>query len=147
MKVILQADVKGHGKKGTLVEVSDGYGRNYLLPRGLAVEANNANLNVMKTKDAARQHQLEVELAEAKAVAAKLSEKTVRLTAKGGENGKLFGSVTTKDICEALEKQHGIKVEKKKVSCEEIKHFGTYHAEAKIYPEVSSKFYVMVTEE
>ena len=147
MKVILTSDVKGHGKKGTLVEVSDGYGRNYLLPRGLAIEATNANLNDLKGKDDARRHQLEVELAEAKALAASLQDKTVKLSAKGGENGKLFGSITTKDICAELERQFGLKVYKKKVSCADIKQFGTYEAEAKIYPEVSAKFRVQVSEQ
>ena len=88
-----------------------------------------------------------MELAEAKALAAALQDKTVKLTAKGGENGKLFGSITTKDICAELERQFGLKVDKKKVSCADIKQFGTYEAEAKIYPEVSAKFRVQVSEQ
>ncbi len=147
MKVILQADVKGQGKKGQLVTVSDGYARNFLFPKNLAVEANSANLNVMKTKDAAEQHRLAVEKAAAQELAGKLSGKTVKITAKAGANGKFFGSVTSKEIAEAVEKQLSLEINKKKISLSsDIKAFGTYEAEAKIYTDISAKFFVSVIE-
>ena len=146
MKVILSSDVKGQGKKGQLVEVSDGYARNYLLPRGLAVEANAANVNVMKTQKAAADHRTALEIAAARETAEKLKGKTVKMTAKGGENGKLFGSVTSKEIAEQLEKQFGIAIEKRKLTCPEIKAFGTYTIDAKIYPDISAEFFVIVGE-
>ena len=146
MKVILQADVKGQGKKGQLVNVSDGYARNYLFPKNLAVEANSANLNVMKTKDAAEQHRLAVEKAAAQEVADALKGKTVKITAKAGANGKFFGSVTSKEIAEAVAKQLSLEVNKKKISAPDIKSFGTYEAEAKIYTDITAKFFVSVIE-
>ena len=147
MKVILQADVKGHGKKGQLVNVSDGYARNFLLPKNLAVEANNANLNVMKTKDAAQKHKIELEIAAAKELASKLEGKTVKISAKGGAQGKLYGAVTTKEIAETVKKQLSLEVDKKKIVCEDIKSFSTVEATAKIYPEITAKFFVTVVEE
>ncbi len=146
MKVILNADVKGQGKKGQLCEVSDGYARNFLLPRGLAKEASSANLNDMKTKNAADEYRLKVEREEAQALAKSLEGKTVKVTAKGGENGKLFGSVTSKDIAEALKNQHKISIDKKKLVCEDIKAFGNYAVLAKIYHDISANFYVTVSE-
>lgn len=147
MKVILQADVKGHGKKGQLVNVSDGYARNFLLPKNLAVEANNANLNVMKTKDAAQKHKIELEIAAAKELAGKLEGKTVKISAKGGAQGKLYGAVTTKEISDAVKKQLSLEVDKKKIVCDDIKSFSTVEANAKIYPEITAKFFVTVVEE
>ncbi len=146
MKVILQADVKGQGKKGQLINVSDGYARNFLLPKGLAVEANSENLNVMKTKDAAEQHRLAVEKAAAQELAGKLSGKTVKLCAKAGANGKFFGSITSKEIAEAVSKQLSLEINKKKITVADIKAFGTYDAEAKIYTDISAKFFVTVVE-
>ncbi len=146
MKVILQADVKGQGKKGQLINVSDGYARNFLLPKGLAVEANSENLNVMKTKDAAEQHRLALEKAAAQELAGKLSGKTVKLTAKAGANGKFFGSVTSKEIAEAVHAQLSLEINKKKISAPEIKAFGTYEADAKIYTDISAKFFITVLE-
>lgn len=147
MKVILQADVKGHGKKGQLVNVSDGYARNFLLPKNLAVEANNANLNVMKTKDAAQKHKIELEIAAAKELASKLEGKTVKISAKGGAQGKLYGAVTTKEIAEVIKKQLSLEVDKKKIVCDDIKALSTVEAVAKIYPEITAKFFVTVVEE
>ncbi len=146
MKVILQADVKGQGKKGQLINVSDGYARNFLLPKGLAVEANSENLNVMKTKDAAEQHRLALEKAAAQELAGKLSGKTVKLTAKAGANGKFFGSITSKEIAEAVHAQLSLEINKKKISAPEIKAFGTYEADAKIYTDISAKFFITVLE-
>lgn len=146
MKVILQEDVKGQGKKGQLINVSDGYARNFLLPRKLAIEANSENMNVLKSKQAALEHKIETEKAAAKELAASLSGKTVKVVAKGGEQGKLFGSVTAKEIAEELLKQFKLSVDKRKIELtDDIKAFGTFEAEAKIYPEISAKFFVLVT--
>lgn len=147
MKVILQQDVKGQGKKGQLVEVSEGYGRNYLLPRKLAIVANADNLNQMKQAEASRAHHAAVEKAEAEANAKKLEEITVHLTAKGGTSGKIFGSVTTKEICSQLKKEHGIDIPKQKLVLKEsIKTFGSYQIKVKLYPEVVGTLKVQVTE-
>lgn len=147
MKVILNQDVKGQGKKGDLIEVSDGYARNFLLPRKLASEATNENLNVLKGKKEAADYRKQQELKEAKEIAAKVEEVTVNLTAKAGENGKLFGSITSKDIAEALKMQHHIKIDKKKfVLHEGIKTLGTTIVNIKVYPDVTAKLKVKVTE-
>lgn len=147
MKVILQADVKGQGKKGQLVNVSDGYARNFLFPKGLAVEANNANLNVMKTKDAAQKHKIELEIAAANELASKLEGKTVKIAAKGGEQGKLYGAVTTKEIAEEVKKQLSLELDKKKLVCEDIKTYSTVEVAAKIYRDITANFFVTVVEE
>ena len=148
MKVILQQDIKGQGKKGQLKEVSDGYGRNYLLPRGLAVEATADNLNAMRLKDKARQAQIERERAQALEYAEKLGAVVVHLKAKAGAGGKLFGSVTSKEISEALAAQHDIVVEKNQiVQAEPIKQFGTYQVKCKLGYEITGTINVMVTEE
>ena len=148
MKVILQQDIKGQGKKGQLKEVSDGYGRNYLLPRGLAVEATADNLNAMRLKDKARQAQIAREKAQAQEYAEKLGAVVVHLKAKAGAGGKLFGSVTSKEISEALAAQHDIIVEKNQiVQAEPIKQFGTYQVKCKLGYEITGTINVMVTEE
>ncbi len=146
MKVILSADVKGQGKKGQLVEVADGYGRNYLIPRGLAVAANSENMNVLKAAEAAKAQKLQRQREEAAALAGKLSGVTVKLQAKGGQSGKLFGSVTAKEVAEAVQSQFGMELDKKKIAIDDIKSFGSFEAEAKIFPEISAKFFVLVTE-
>ena len=147
MKVVLLQDVKSIGKKDEMHEVSDGYARNYLFPRKLAVAADAAAVNVVKTKAAAAEHRAAAELAAAQELAAKLNGKTVTLTAKAGQNGRLFGSVTARDIAAELTKLAGTEVEKRKVALEaEIKAFGSYGAEIKIYPGVSAKVTVKVTE-
>jgi large subunit ribosomal protein L9 len=146
MKVILQADVKGQGKKGQLINASDGYARNFLLPRKLAIEANNENMNVLKSKQAAIEHKLETEKAAAKELAAALTGKTVKVIAHGGEQGKLFGSVTAKEIAEELNKQFNLSLDKRKIELtDDIKTFGTFEAEAKIYQDITAKFFVLVT--
>ncbi len=148
MKVILQKDIKGQGKKGELKEVSDGYARNYLLPRGLALEATADNLNAMRLKDRARQAQIAREKAQAQEYAEKLSGVIVRIKAKGGEGGRLFGSVTSKEISEALAAQHNITVEKNQiVQTEPIKQFGSYQVKCKLGYEITGVINVMVTEE
>lgn len=148
MKVILQKDIKGQGKKGELKEVSDGYGRNYLLPRGLAVEATADNINAMNMRNKARAAQIEREKAVARDYAERLGSVMVHVKAKGGEGGRLFGSVTSKEISEALEKQHGMKIEKNQiVQTEPIKQFGTYEIRCKLGYEISGTIHLMVTEE
>ncbi len=145
MKVILNQDVKGQGKKGQLVEVSDGYARNFLLPRNLAKEATRENINVMQgQKDSLEFHQKQ-ELEAAQELAKKIGGLTVTLKAKAGENGKLFGSVTSKDIAEALTMQHHIKLDKKKFSLPEgIKSMGVTTVEIRLHPGVSAKLKVSV---
>lgn len=145
MKVILKQDVKSLGKKESVVNVSDGYARNFLFPKGLAVEASTSNINVMNTKKEAEKHRKDKELAEAKALAAKINETTVVIKTKAGENGKLFGSITSKDIAERLKEQHKLDIDKKKINMEEaIKAIGTTGVDIKLYPGVSAKLTVKV---
>lgn len=146
MKVILKADVKNLGKKGELVNTSDGYARNFLFPKGLAVEANATAMNDFNNKESAKEFHKAEEIKAAKEDAAKLDGKTVKVTAKAGANGKLFGSVTGKDISLAIKAQLGIDVDKRKISVADIKQFGTYEAELKIYQGISAKISVQVTE-
>ena len=147
MKVILQQDVRGQGKKGELKEVSDGYARNYLLPRKLAVEATSDNINAIKIKEKARLAQIEREKQAALENSKKLSGCTFTVTAKAGEGGKLFGSVTAKEIAEALNAQYGIALEKNRlVLPENIKAFGTYDVKCKLGYEISGSFKVVVKE-
>ena len=143
MKVILLADVKGAGKKGELVNASDGYARNYLIPRKLAKEANAQAMNELKNAEASKQHRIEVE----KANASEAAKKTIKMTAKAGQGGRLFGSVTAKEITEELKKQYGVDVDKRKIELDgDIKAFGTYRCEVKLYTGISAKVYVVVTE-
>ena len=145
MQVILTRDVKGQGKKGQMVNVSDGYARNYLLLRGLAEPATKSNINVMKGKQESLEYKKKVELEEANAIAEKMKEIKVVLKAKAGENGKLFGSVTSKDVAEALTSQHHIKLDKKKfVMPDGIKTLGTTTVDVKIYTGVVGKLNVVV---
>lgn len=148
MKVILQQDIKGQGKKGQLKEVSDGYARNYLLPRGLAVAATADNLNAMRLKDKARQAQIAREREQAQQYAEKLGAVIVHLKARGGEGGKLFGSVTSSQIAEALAAQHGIAIEKNQiVQTEPIRQFGAFQVKCRLGYEITGTIHVMVTEE
>ncbi|HPD01245.1 MAG TPA: 50S ribosomal protein L9 [Acetivibrio sp.] len=145
MKVILKEDVKGVGSKESLVNVSDGYARNYLIPRGLAVEATSVNINVMKTKKEAEKSKKDRELAQAKELAEKLKNVEVVIKAKAGENGKLFGSITGKDISDYLKKNHKFDIDKKKIALSDsIKALGTYEAEVKLYSGVSTKLTVKI---
>lgn len=144
MKVVLKQDVKGLGKKGELVNASDGYARNFLFPKNLAVEANAQNMSELKNREQAEKYKIATETAAAKANAEKLSGKTIKLTAKAGANGKLFGSVTSKELSEKIADEFGIKVDKKKISCDDIKQFGTYEFEVKLYTGISAKLFVMV---
>ncbi|AUG56236.1 MAG TPA: 50S ribosomal protein L9 [Ruminiclostridium sp.] len=145
MKVILKEDVKGLGKKDELVNVSDGYARNFLLPKGLAVEANTKNVNEMKIKKKAEEKRKSKELEEAKELCKKLEKITVEFKVKAGENGKLFGSITSKDVSDELEKKHNIKIDRKKINFpDSIKALGTYEGEVKVYPGVTGKITVKV---
>lgn len=146
MKVILKQDVKGHGKKGELVNVSDGYARNFLFPRGLASEANTAAMNELKNREEAAAFHLEQEKKQAQQAAAALEGKTVKLTARGGQNGRLFGSVTTKEVAEELAKQFQVSVDKRKIAMDDVKAFGSYPAEVRLYQGITAKITVMVSE-
>ena len=147
MKVILQQDVKGHGKKGQMVEVAEGYGRNYLLPRKLAVEATAENVNTMKMQDKAKRAKEAEERAQAVATAEKLKSCQVKIAAKAGQGGRLFGSITSKEISEELKKQHGLDVNKSKiVQNDPIKAFGSYEVKCKLGYEVTGTIYVLVVE-
>ena len=147
MKVILQQDVRGQGKKGELIDAAEGYARNYLLPRKLAVPATPDAINTMKLKDAARRKEEAANRAAAVETADKLRGKTVRVAAKGGAGGKLFGAVTGKEIAEALRAQLGVEVAKQQLALEPIKTFGTHEVKAKLGYEVSANFSVEVSEE
>ncbi len=147
MKVILQQDVRDHGKKGQMVEVSDGYARNYLFPRKLAVPATADAVNTMKLKEKARLRQIEEEKAKALENAKKLESLVVRIAAKAGEGGKLFGSVTNKDISDALREQYGIDIEKSRiVIAEPIKSYGSYEVKCKFGYEISGTVHLLITE-
>lgn len=147
MKVILNQDVKGQGKKGQLVEVSDGYARNFLFPRNLAKPATKDNINVMKGKQESLEYHQQKELDEAKVTAEKIDNLKVTLKAKAGDNGKLFGSVTSKDVSEALTMQHHIKIDKKKfVMPDGIKTLGTTVVDVKVHAGVTAHLKVEVAE-
>lgn len=148
MKVILQQDVKGQGKKGQLVEVSDGYARNFLLPKKLAVPATAENVNTMKQQEKARKAQQAAEKAEAEAVSKRLEGITVKLSAKAGEGGRLFGAVTAKEVSEALAEQHQLTIAKTKIVLDEpIKSCGTYQLKCKLGYEITGIVKVTVKPE
>ena len=148
MKVILKQDVKTIGKKDEIHEVSDGYARNFLFPRGLAAPADAAAVNMARTKSEAKEHHAAEALAAAQALADKVKDKTVTLKAKGGASGRLFGKITAKDVAEALSKAVGTELDKRKVELErDIKDFGTYSATVKLHPGVSAAFKVKVEEQ
>ena len=147
MKVILQQDVRGQGKKGQMVEVAEGYGRNYLLPRKLAIEATADAMNTMKLKEKARLAEEAANKAKALETAEALKNCPVKISAKAGANGKLFGAITAKEVSDALKEQHGMEILKQKIVLEEpIKAYGSYELKAKLGYEISGTIYVMVTE-
>ena len=147
MKVILKQDVKGTGKAGDLVNVADGYAQNFLIKRGLAAVASVQAINEKNTKDAAKQHREDMELQAAKDLADSLKGKSVTVTAKAGANGKLFGSVTSKEVSAALKEQYHADIDKRKiVLSQEIKGFGTFSAELKLHAGVSAEIMVTVKE-
>ena len=148
MKVVLKQDVKNIGKKDEIHEVSDGYARNFLFPRGLASEANASAVNEVKTKAAAKEHHAAEQLAAAKELAQKIQDQTVTIQAKAGNGGRLFGSVTAKDIAQAISQKLGISVDKRKITMDvkEIKAFGSYTAEVKLHNGVTATFTAKVVE-
>ena len=148
MKVILQQDVRGQGKKGQMIEVAEGYARNFLLPRKLAVPVTADAVNTMKLKEKAKKAEDARLKAEAEAIVEKLKNSPVKVTARAGANGKLFGAVTSKEVSDALQAQHGIELAKQKIVMDEpIKAYGSYELKAKLGYEVSGTVYVMVVEE
>ena len=148
MKVILQQDVRGQGKKGQMIEVAEGYARNFLLPRKLAVPATADAVNTMKLKEKAKKAEYARLKAEAEAIVEKLKNSPVKVTARAGANGKLFGAVTSKEVSDALQAQYGIELAKQKIVMDEpIKAYGNYELKAKLGYEVSGTVYVMVVEE
>lgn len=146
MKVILKADVKSLGKKGELVNTSDGYARNFLFPKGLAVEANAKEMNEFNNKESAKKFHKQEEIKAANALKDKLEGKTFKLTAKAGANGKLFGSVTAKDVAEKIKNELGEDIDKRKIAMTDVKAFGTVQAEVKVYQGISAKIFVQVSE-
>lgn len=147
MKVILTQDVRGQGKKGELIDVSDGYARNYLMPRNLAMQATADNMNALKLKEKAKAAQIEKDKAQAHEAAEKLTGVIVTLKAKAGAGGKLYGAVTSKEIADALAEQHGIVLEKNKiVQSEPIKNFGNYELKCKLGHEVNGTINLLVVE-
>ncbi len=147
MKVVLLEDIKGSGKKGELINVSDGYARNYLFPRKLAKEANSQAMNELKNAEEAKAFKLKTETETAQKTADQINGKSVRLFAKAGQGGRLFGSVTAKEIAEELKKQYHVDVDKRKIVLDgDIKAFGTYECEVKLYNGISAKIYAVVGE-
>lgn len=145
MKVILKADIKGVGKKNEIINASDGYVRNFLFPKNLAVEANAENMSKLKAQNESTQFKKDTEKEEAKKIAEKLTKIMVKIQVKAGENGKIFGGVSSKDISENLEKQHKIKIDKKKIDLKEtIKTLGARQVDVKLYEGVSGKIKIDV---
>ena len=147
MKVILLKDIKSVGKVGDVVNAADGYARNYLFPRKLAEEASDSNMHILNKKNDNERKKKTSEIEEAQKTANDLKDKVVKIIGKAGENGKLFGAITNKDIAKALSKQCNLNVDKKKIITDTIKLLGTYEVEIKIYPEISTKIKVLVCEE
>ena len=145
MKVVLLADVKGQGKKDEIVNVSEGYARNFLFPKKLAIVADNKILNEIKGKEEKRLRQIELEKAAALETKAKLESVQVIIKVSAGEGDRLYGAVTAKDIADALLAQHGIEVDKRKIVTDAIKAFGSYTPEIKLFPEITGKINVIVT--
>ncbi len=147
MKVIFLQDVKGSGKKGEVKTVADGYARNMLLPKGYAVEATAKNMNLLEGQKASAQHKIDLEIAAAKEAAAKVKGKKIKISAKAGSNGKLFGSVTAGNVADALNEQFGVKVDKKKIALStDIKNFGSYTAVIKFYNSITETIDIDVDE-
>lgn len=147
MKVVLLQDVKGSGKKGELVNVSDGYARNFLFPRNLAKEANAQAMNELKNAEDSKKFKLDQQIAAANAAKEKLESKTIIIHAKAGDNGKLFGSITAKEIANEIKQRYGLVVDKRKISIVgEIKQYDTYDCEVKLHSGISAKIFVKVCE-
>lgn len=148
MKVILLKDVKGTGKKGDVKEVSDGYARNYMIPRGIAAEANSTNINMLNQKKQSMAHQESLEIEKAEKIKNQLKDFTLKIVSKAGEEGKLFGSITSKDISDELKKQKKIDIDKKKIDLKEpIKQLGTFDIKLKLFSNISTVIKVQVDSE
>lgn len=148
MKVILKQDVKGSGKAGDMIEVADGYAKNFLLKKGLAVEATATAINAKKTKDSAAAHHAQVEIDNAKEMAEKLKDKTITVKAKAGANGRLFGAITTKEISEEISKNFGLDINKKKITLNsDVKNYGSYTFDVKLHTSVSTTMKLDVVEQ
>ena len=147
MKVILTQDVNAQGKKGDIIEVSDGYARNFLLARKLAIIADAKALNEAKNKEASRLHKIETERTAAQEIASKLTQVLVKIAVASGADEKLYGSITAKDIAEALKEQHGIEIDRRKLQMKDpIKTFGTHAVEIKLYPEITGTVNLVVAQ-
>ena len=147
MKVVLLQDVKSQGKKDQIIEVSEGYARNFLFPKKLAIVADAKAVNDVKSKQSSEKHRVEVEKAAARELAKKLGDLTVKIVGSAGNDGRFYGAVTTKDISEALKSQFGIEIDKRKMELDaQIKAFGTYKIEVKLYTGISGKLNVQVVE-
>ena len=146
MKVILLQDVKAQGKKGELINVSDGYARNFLFPKKLAIEADKAALADLKNKEEARLYKIEQEKKQAQEVANRLEALQVRIKASAGADGRFYGAVTAKEVAEQLQAQHGIVVDKRKIQMDAIKAFGSYTPEVKLYTDVVGKIHLIITQ-
>ena len=146
MDVILKADVKGLGKKGEKVKASDGYARNFLFPKGLAVEANAQSLTELRNREQSNQHKIDMEVAAANDSKSKLQGKVIKITAKAGNNGRIFGSVTAKEVAAEIDKQFAVKVDKRKITMDDIKNFGSYKIQVKLYTNIVAEMTVMVGE-
>lgn len=144
MKVILLQDVKKLGKKGEVLDISDGYARNFLFPRKLAEEATNSNMHILNVKKENERKKKTAEIQEAQELANNLKGKEIKIKAKAGDNGKLFGAITNKDVVEVINKEFNLKVDKKKVIMDTIKVAGSYDIEIKLYPEVATKMKVII---
>ena len=144
MKVILLQDVKKIGKKGDVIEASDGYARNFLFPRKLAQEATDANMHILNNKKENERKQKLAELEAAQKLAGELKGKEIKITAKTGENGKLFGAITSKDVAQLIKEQYKVDIDKKKIVMDTIKVAGNYEIDVKLYPEVSTKMKVII---
>lgn len=146
MKVILKADVKSLGKKGDLVNTSDGYARNFLFPKGLAIEANAQAMNEFNNKETAKKFHKAEEIKAANELKDRIEGKTFKVAAKAGANGKLFGSVIAKDVSAAIKEEMGENIDKRKISMQDIKAFGTTQIEVKVYQGITAKVFVQVVE-
>ena len=139
MKVILLKDIKGTGKKDQIIEASDGFARNYLFPRKLAVEASASNLNAIENAKSAQSHRKEVERQEAQELAKKMGDMVVEITVRAGENGRLYGKVTNQEVADALKAKYGMDIDKRKITVDAVKNVGETTALIKLYPEISAK--------
>ena len=146
MKVVLMQDIKDLGKKGELVNVADGYGKNYLIPRKLAVLADNTAMNELKNRETAKQYHIAMDKKKATEEAAALEGKTLKISATAGQNGKLFGSVTSKEIAEKIKQEFSIEVDKKKITCDDIRSYGQYSCVVKLYQGITANVYIVVGE-